>query len=769
MEKRNRYGYFSEDGKEYIITRPDTPRPWANHLSNEEYGVYISNTGGGLSTYRPPDGNQLTAYSWKDDRPGKYIYIRDNETKIIWSATYQPVCHPYEDYKCIHAPGYSVFKMKVEGISSFFRIFIPLEGAFEFWTFRIKNETTQERSLTIFPFVEWYLAGFTLPFEFPIFYSKAVYMEEENLILATYTEHATGHLFNAFFACDFKIDGYDCQRKKFLGLCGDYCRPQNVMQGISSNTPGYNEHLVGVFRKTFTLKEGEEKEFNLLLGYSPSKKTRKRIILKYLNVEQREVEFNNILKYYEGLIEKVKINTPDKRLNRFFNIWLKYQVLQCVRWYRGPVLNVTHGFRDILQDIKGLISYMPEVTKERLLKALKYQYSNGRALRQWSEGAWPHDDRPYSDSPIWIIYTLCSYLKDTGDFDILEKEVEYFDGGKATVYEHAVIAVKHLCLDLGEHGLPRVHGGDWQDNGERVGCRGHGESVWLAMALVLALYQMEELAEFIQDNKNLSFFKKNREMLIKTINEKCWDGKWYLRYFDDDGKPIGSRSNKEGKLWIMPQIWGILSGVANRERIKSSMEAVEEKTRSEFGYQWIWPAFTHYYPNIGSITAFYPRNCVYLHPNAMKFAAECKLGDGDKAFKTLSLILPYNHSPSKTHCEPYVFPNFYTADKNEKFGQSLFSWMTGTASWVFSTIIEELIGIKAGYDSIIINPVLPSNWEKVTLTRDYRGARYIFTITKPFGPHKTVKEIRVNGKRVKENKIPFAKKGTTCKVEVEIK
>ncbi|MBU0951326.1 MAG: hypothetical protein KKH91_00655 [Elusimicrobia bacterium] len=763
------YGHFSEDGKEFIITRPDTPRPWINYFSNNKYGIYLSQTGGGLSMYHLPDGNRLTQHIWADDRPGKYVYLRDDSSKKVWSLTWEPVKAEYQDFRCRHGLGYSIIESVSDKIRASMRMFIPLDDPLEIWTVTIANEDNRERNLSFFPFVEWYLSSFMLSFEFPIWYSRADYLRDENLILADYTAHGGGKKFQAFFAPDFKIDGYDCQREKFLGKYGEYGSPKNIIEGKLSNSGGSNEFLVGAFHKKIVLKAGEQKTFNILLGCSFSEKERKELVKKYKNKKTIQQEFNRVNNHWKTIIEKVKIETPDENLNRLANIWLKNQVIQCVQWVRGPVFGVNHGFRDVLQDVKGILLLNSDQTKEGILTALKYQYSNGTALRQWSDWGSPHDARPYADSPVWIIFTLCAYIRETGDKAILNQVVEYLDKGKATVYEHALKALRHLCSDTGKHKLILMHGGDWNDNLEKIGAKGKGESVWLSMAVVAALKEMKELAEFIGDKKIAEEMKKNAEILTKNINKNAWDGKWYLRAYDDDGKPIGSSKDKEGKIFIMSQLWSVLSGVGEYENRKTlAMKSVEDNLCTKVGYMWFAPSFSSYCKNIGSLTAWYPKRCVYVHPNAMKFAAECFDGRGNDAYRTLLKVTPYNpENPMKlSGCEPYAFPNFYNADNNEKLGQSMFGWMTATASWMFTTIIEGMFGVKSLYNGLLIDPCIPSSWKHLKIVRNYRNALYEIKICNPEGIEKGVKEIIVDEKKIEGNLVPNFNDGALHKISV---
>ncbi|MFH1762409.1 MAG: hypothetical protein ABIA63_15025, partial [bacterium] len=566
----------------------------------------------------------------------------------------------------------------------------------------------------------------------------------------------------------FKIDGYDCRKEDFIGIYNDYMNPQAVIRGRCSNNDGYAETLAAVFCKNIKLSPGQKITLHLIAGVSESVKKRNKCIKAYSKPNKIQTAFKKVNEDWENKINNVFIQTPDNAINLYTNFWLKNAIMQNCRWVRGPTSNSNFGFRDVLQDAKGIVKFDAERTRKALLTALRYQYADGTALRQWAIKPEFHDFRRFADSPLWIAFTLCAYIRETGDTDILNMSVPYFDKGKDTVYNHLLAGLFHVSSDLGSHNLPRVHEGDWQDGLGKLGILGRGESVWLAMAAIAANKETISLADFINDKKTSGKLKNHNGNLIAAVNKYGWDGKWYRRGFTDNGKPLGTSKDKEARIWLLPQAWALLSGVADSNKTRLLKQSVEKKLKTPVGYLLFDPPFKSIRHDVGYISSFHPKKWNYMHSNAFKFAAECRTGDPDSAYRTLNLMLPVNHDLNKIRSEPYAFSNYYGIHDKERMGRSMFGWFTATNAWVFTTIIEDLIGIKPGYNDIIIKPCLPSSWDKVKVEITIRNTRYNISVCKLNKKRTKTVKILADGKDMSSNTVPYFTDKKVHSIEVRI-
>ncbi|MFH0939018.1 MAG: hypothetical protein V1899_07040 [Planctomycetota bacterium] len=765
QKNKTKYGYFSEDGKEYILTRPDPPRPWYNYLGHQDYGVRFSQNGGGFSRYRPPDGNLINPLG-SFDRPGKYIYIRDNDTKKFWTTNWAPVQADHDFFQCRHGLDYSEITSLNFGVRSIFHLFVPPDDPLEIWTITLENCSAKKRRLSIFPFMELYLAGYTAAYDLPIYSSWADYQPKKKLILGEYVHLHTAARFEYFICPLFEPDGYDCRREDFIGVYNDYSNPRAVLENNSKNHKGYHDPLVAAFKKEVVLEAGETKMFQLLAGVSEDSAKQQEIITRYSTPQKINVALEKLRRNWDERLNQAIVHTPDEGINLYANVWLKNVIDKCVTWIRGPTSNSNFGFRDVMQDAKGVVKFDAARTRSAILRAMPYQFSDGSALRQWAADPAFHDRRKFADSSLWIAFAVCAYIRETGDQGILDVVRPYQDKGEATVYEHLLAGLRKISNDRGAHGIPLIWEGDWNDGLGKMGEKGKGESIWLAMAVIAANKETSELAAFLSDKKVETELNEYNSQITAAINSHGWDGQWYRRGFTDAGRPVGTAADDEVALWLNTQTWAILSGVSDPERTRQIRDVVEKRLKTEMGYMLFDPPFKRFRPDIGYYSNLIPKQWNYVHSNAFKFAAECEGGFGDAAYKTLSLILPVNHDPDKTRAEPYTIPNYYVTDDPERMGRSLFGWFTATCSWVFTAIIEGMMGIKPGYDGLTIRPCFPREWKEASAEVNLRGARYLLTVRNLDGRETGVRKLLLDGREIPANeKIPYSPAGVTRRIE----
>ncbi|MBI4336000.1 MAG: hypothetical protein HY589_05030, partial [Candidatus Omnitrophica bacterium] len=571
------YGHFSKDGREYIITNPNTPRPWFNYLFNDVYHALVSQTGGGFSYYKDPKTNRILRYDHlSTDRPGRYIFVRDEEKKKTWSLNWQPFCQDVEKWQAAHGLGYSKITCEHNKILGEITYLVPRGAPLEIWLVRMRNNSNKKRKLKVFPFVEFISGDMELEacYRNIIMLYNEAYLDNKLKTIVAYkhkfkSTHKEGF---SFFTSSLDIKGFDTRKEDFYGRYNDVTRPERILsKGRLGNTLTRGEDMVGVLESGLTLNPGEEKEFVVLLGFVEKKSDIAGLTEKYLDTGAAKNELAAIKEYWDRAIERIKVQTPDPSFNLMVNVWGKYQLTAITHWrgtsqYHGVEGGL--GYRDTAQDAEGLFALDLALGRKKMEKILQYQYSSGHAVSGFSdtEGAW---DLIYqsgvigkADVAVWLPYCVVSYIKETGDLDFLKKEYRFCDDTRpATVYEHILRAVRYLYNTRGAHGLPLILKADWNDAYDHVGLNKKGESVWLGMALCRACRQIEDLARFMDDKPVADEMRKMYDELYGIINAAGWDGNWYIAAFNDEGYKIGSNENEEGKVPLNSQTWAILGEV----------------------------------------------------------------------------------------------------------------------------------------------------------------------------------------------------------------
>ena len=770
MNEENRYGHFSADSREYIITDPVTPRDWMNLIWNKYYVGWVAQNLWGSGLYQTDKGASTNLFGKQDVlAPGRLIYVRDNDTGKFFTVNWDPIQAPYQKYICRHGMGYSIIENKTNGLYNTFRVFAPVtDDPLELWSYGIKNESGKKRNLSIF-FVNPLTVDGNTPYfgyiaSLDAFYEKAI----KGVYARNYVFAIQGLKYKGFMCHDFKIDGFDCSEMEFLGKYRSYAKPAVVVEGKCRNTNAVAENLIGVLQKNIILKAGEEKKFNLALGVVGEPKEAGRLARKFLSRKGFiDKQFKLLQKKNWSRLGGLEINTPDKELNRFVNTWLKHQLYFNGQWARIYF----KGFRDTLQDSLGIGVFDREFQKEKVLEALKYQSNNGYCPRAFKV---PNSDlaeggKWYADSPVWMSFTTAAMLKETGDMSLLNKKIPYKNGGSGTVYEHNLKAVRFLYKDPGPHGLIKIHDGDWCDLINMAGVKGRGESVFLSCLTCYSLLTMEELATRTGRKKDALEMRRNYEKLKKNILKNAWDGKWFRYGYTDSGKPFGSNKNKEGKIYLNPQSWAIIAKVVEGEAAKKLMDTTHKMLDSAVGPRHNWPQYTEYDPEIGQLTCsspgFFTNGNNYSHASAFNMFADIALGDGDSAYRNMKRVLPHDNK-----LEPYALCSMYIGPdaihrKEETIREG--AWRTGTASWTMVNVVEGLLGIKSDFDGLRIQPAIPSDWKAFSVKKPFRGNLYNICVVK-VADGKSVKGMTMDGTYLQGNLIPFVKDGKTHEVIVRI-
>jgi cellobiose phosphorylase len=771
-----RFGHFDDDHLEYVITTPETPLPWINYLGSEAYFGIISNTAGGYSFYKDARLRRITRYRYNNaplDVGGRYIYMRDDLSAEpeYWSPTWQPTRKPLDSYECRHGLGYTKIKSLRKGIEAETRYFVPLGENIEVWELAITNQRSDRADFSVFSAVEfclWDAQDDTFNFQRNYSIGEAEVVDEVIYHKSEYRERRN-HF--AYFACSRPLAGFDTQRDDFLGPYRGWDAPLAVERGKTNASIALGWQPIGAHHIKLSLEPGETKKVIYLLGYHENpvtdkfdppdsqvinKKTVRPVIDRYLHQEVVDQAFLDLQNYWEQLLNKLRVDTPDIHTNRMVNIWNAYQMMVTFNFSRSTSyfesgVGRGMGFRDSTQDLLGFTHLIPERARARILDLAATQLPNGGAYHQYQPlTKLGNNDigSGFNDDPLWLVLAVSTYLKETGDWTVLEERVPYDNkaGSEAPLFNHLERSMKYTIEHLGPHGLPLIGQADWNDC-LNLNCfsdtpgqsfqttKGRdgmvAESVFIAGLYVLASREMEAITCHLGKNSDTDHYMALREKMESTIEDAGWDGEWFRRAYDNDSQPIGSKDCDEGKIFIEPQGMCVMAGVGLKNgKARKALDSVRKHLAGKHGIVLLFPAFTRYYLNLGEITSYPPgykeNGSVFCHTNPWIMIAETCLGHGDEAVDYYHRINPsVREEISEIHrCEPYIYAQMISGNEAVKKGEAKNSWLTGTASWNYVAISQHILGIRPTLDGLSIEPVIPADWKGFKAIRVYRGVRY---------------------------------------------
>jgi cellobiose phosphorylase len=797
-----RYGYFDDEQREYVITRPDTPLPWINYLGCEAYFGIISNTAGGYSFFRDARLRRLTRYRYNHaplDEGGRYIYLRDDDASpaTFWSPTWQPVRHALSEYECRHGIGYTTIQSTLAGVHTHLRYFIPLGENLEIWELTLTNQRAQPANLSIFSMVEFCLwdamddaTNFQRNYSIgevevvdEIIYHKSEYRERRN------------HF--AFLACSEKLAGFDTDREAFLGPYRGTESPLGVERGRLSNSIAHGWQPVGSQHLQLHLDPGEQRTVIFLLGYhenpvaekfNPSgtqvinKRTVLPIIQKYLKVEEVQAAFLRLQVYWQGLLEKFQVHTPDIHTDRMVNIWNVYQLMATFNFSRSASYFESGtgrgmGFRDSNQDLLGFMHLVPERARERILDLAATQLPSGGAYHQYQPLTKRGNNEVgsgFNDDPLWLVLAVAAYIAETGEWSILDEAVPYdnLPGSEENLYRHLQRSLQYTLDLLGPHGLPLIGRADWNDC-LNLNCFSESpgqsfqtttnkdgkvaESVFIAGLFIRAAQDMIRIAEHKGDQVAEQYRQASKGM-EKAVWQAGWDGAWFRRAYDDFGDPVGSKVCQEGQIYIEPQGMCVMAGLGIEDgRARQALDAVAEKLATPHGIVLHQPAYTRYYLQLGEISSYPPgykeNGSVFCHTNPWIMIAEAMLGNGNAAHDYYLRINPSKREEiSEVHrCEPYVYAQTIAGRESPTNGEAKNSWLTGTAAWNYLAITQWILGIRPEFEGLCIDPCIPPKWDGFSVERSFRGNRFRITVHNPGHISRGVSRIELDGKVMEGN------------------
>jgi len=739
------YGHFSADGLEYVITAPfDPPRAQVNYLWNDTLISSLNQFGTGdgvfnnqTLTYNHPQGRVRLI---RDGR--RYFYLRDNATGEFWNSGLFPVNPPGARLVTQVGLGYSRYECHHAGICCTSRAMVAPDEPVEMWEFALTNETDQARDLWLCPFVEWSLSGYGTVSS-PYSYLRSTFDPAQRAVSSynSSDERPHGH-YNAFLATDGDIAGWCGGPRDFLGPFGTVTRPRALITGQMADREAWCEELAGALAINVPLAAGETRVVSVVLGCFDTEGEKTRLLKKVRAPGYQQDAWDRLTAQKTAMHKKVVVVTPVPQINRLVNIWAKQQIQLCVEFGRDG----TRGFRDTLQDAWAIAPFNAPLARAKIKETLAHQFRDGHAVRGWL----PLQPHHYSDGPAWIAPTVAAYLKETGDVGFLQEPVPYLDQGEATVLDHLLTGIRHLSGDLGSHGLVLAHQGDWNDSLNWMGRAGKGESVWTSIALFHSCNVTADMARDLLHDRALEAEMGERARRIAgAIEQHGWDGRWYLAGWSDHGEPVGSQHNREGRIFLNPQTWAVLTGLATGERRRLCLAAIDEFLDSDHGSLTLVPAYTGADENVGRVTmllpGMYENSTPYCHGSAFKIVMDIVAGRPDSALRTWQKVMPDQpaHPSAASGCEPYAFTNQYLGPQNARAGDSISGWITGTAGWMFRSVLEYFCGLKPGYSSFTVEPCLPTDWDTVSISREMRGQVHAIEIRREGAGY----AISVNGRK----------------------
>lgn len=745
---QNGYGYFTADGREYVITRPDTPMPWINVISNGDYGLVISQAGSGYSWRTHASLNRITR--WEQDlirdEWGKYLYLRDTLSGEFWSPTWQPCGESLEHYRVRHGMGYTVIESQRGSLTSQVTYFVPLDAPCEIWLLRLENLGDQPRPLQIFTYLEWLLgAAPDWHREFHRTFIETQFSEEHGALLATKvlwelpveskTHWNRPWPYVAFLSASEMPAGFDADKRNFLGRHGTPHRPQAVATGRCANRAGRWGDAIGSLCLEVTLAPGEVREVAFTLGAADDRAQALSLAQTFKDTATVHAAFEAVRAYWQALTGELMVETPDPALNVLANGWLAYQAISGRLYGRTAYYQTggAYGFRDQLQDsLAWLLLGHPEKTLEQIRLHAAHQYRDGVVLHWWHPLAETGMRSDYSDDLLWLPFVTLHYLYETGDFACLEQEIPFYDGGSASLREHCLRAFEMVLRRRSPRALPLILKGDWNDGLNAVGAEGRGESVWMAHFLHYLLRAWAALPG--EEEEIAARFRHEAERLREAVNRYAWDGAWYWRASTDSGALVGSHQSREGQIFLNAQTWAILSGIADDQRAHQAMASAREHLYSPYGPLLLAPAYTQPDPAIGYLSRYAPgtreNGGVYCHAACWAVLAERRLNGAQAAYDLWRSFCPPVRStdPDRYAGEPYVMPGNVGGPQAATPGQAGWTWYTGSAAWYLRALIEGVLGIEAHLEGLQVRAALPDEWDHYRIKRRFRGTLYDITV-----------------------------------------
>ena len=793
-----RYGYFDNENKEYVIDRVDLPVSWTNYLGVRDMCAVLNHTAGGYIFYKSPEYHRITRFRANAvpmDRPGHYVYLRDDEDGDYFSISWQPTGKPLDraKYTCRHGMSYTVYECEYRGIRASQKMSVAMDDPVEIWDVTIRNDDKKTRKLSVFSYLEFSFHHIEMDnknYQMSLYAAGSSY--EDGIIEHDLFYEEFGY---QFFTANFDPDSYDCLRDSFIGPYRTETNPLSVEKGTLSGSSELGGNHCGALHKRLILEPGKEVRLIFLLGEG-TRENGRRMREKYANSLAVDRVYEELKAFWDEKQARMHVNTPDEGMNTLLNIWTLYQAEINVMFSRfASFIEVGGrtglGYRDTAQDAMTVIHSNPEKCRQRIVELLRGLVSKGYGLHlfqpEWFDPA-EKNKKPFksptvipepdkkdiihglkdtcSDDALWLVASVNEYVKETGDYAFLDRAETYADEGSGTVYEHLQKILDFSAEQIGAHGICKGLRADWND------CLnlGGGESAMVSYLHCWALENFLEMARYRHDETSIEKYADMLDEVKKNCEEQLWDGNWYIRGITASGRKIGTSEDKEGQIHLESNAWAVLSGAADTERGKKAMDSVYERLFTPYGIMLNGPAYTEPDEEIGFVTRVYPglkeNASIFSHPNPWAWAAECRLGRGDRAMEFYNALSPYrqNDMIEIRKAEPYSYCQFIAGKDHTAFGRAHHPFMTGTGGWAYFAATHYMLGIRPGNDCLIVDPCIPASWDGFKAERTYRGANFVITVENPEHVCKGVKKILLDGEPV--SAINVQKSGTRHEVLV---
>ena len=808
-----KFGYFDDQNREYVINTPKTPLPWINYLGNKDFFTLISNTSGGYSFYKDAKLLRMTRYRYNSmpyDNNGKYFYIKEGDT--IWNPAWQPVKTELDSYECRHGMGYTKFSSSKNDLAADVLVFVPMDDTCEVQKITLTNNSSEAKEVKLFSYVEWCLWN---ALDDMTNFQRNLSTGEVEVIGSTIyhkTEYRERRNHYALYSVNAEVAGFDTSRDDFMGAYNGPDSPEVVKEGQAKNSIASGWYPIASHQLNISLAPGEAKSFIFVLGYCENpedekweaqdvinKAPAKKMLARYQTEEDVAKAFDKLKAYWDELLGIFHVDTESEEVNRMVNIWNQYQCMVTFNFSRSASyyesgIGRGMGFRDSCQDLLGFVHLIPERARERIIDIASTQFEDGSAYHQYqplTKKGNADIGSGFNDDPLWLIAGTSAYIRESGDFTILDEMVPYDnDESKATtLFEHLTRSFNYTVNHKGPNKLPLIGRADWNDclnlncfsehPGESFQTFGPSEgpvaeSVFIGGMFVKYGREYADLCKAIGKNEEAERALKEVAEMEKALLGPGWDGEWFVRAYDAYGHKIGSNECDEGKIFIEPQGFCVLAGVGveSGEAVKA-LDSVKKYLDSEYGIMILQPAYTRYHVELGEISSYppgYKENAgIFCHNNPWVSIAETVVGRGDRAFEIYKKTCPaFLQDKSEIHkTEPYVYSQMVAGRDAKFFGQGKNSWLTGTAAWTFTDISQYILGVYPTLTGLQINPCVPHDFGNFTIHRQYRGVNYEIAVQQN-GSEKGVKELIVDGEKFEGSVIPYdaSRKGQTVKVTV---
>ncbi len=748
------YGRFEQEGRIFRITRPDTPAPWVNYIGNGRLMGLVSHVGGGYTYWRCPRDSRITRHRYNAlpwDRPGRYVYIR-NEEGQWWSPTWQPVPRPLEAYACRHSMGWTSIESRSDGVHASVLYFVPPDDDVEIWRVRLQETEGRRRQLQVIPYVELVLGHALVDLinqPNDQHFNRTHWDPESQVLFATkdyWVQYRTATVAQpnqawdceVFFAASLPVETFESRKETFIGRWRSESDPEGVRRGRLMNTEITAGDACAALQCPVTLEPHQTLEFTVMLGVVPrgERDAARHMVARGRDAAAVEREFARVEEWWDGFLAALKVRTPDPDVDVLMNYWLRkqtwatYYATRSAGYYHGGLL-FGSGVRDSAQDLLGPIIARPEMAEAKILNILRHQFQDGSTLHNWFPLTDEGEKTGHSDTPLWIPLAVAAYIRETGDFSFLEKSVPWQDGGEDTVLEHLMRSLDYtLRHRMSPRNLPLFGPGDWNDTLDYVGRKGIGESIWVAEFLCYGLREAAGLLRRAGCGEKAAEYERWYSTVADAVNTLAWDGEWYVRGFRDDGGVIGSSRNTEGRIFLNAQSWAVISGIAPPERARLAIDSAYRLCGTPRGPKILAPAYRTVDPGIGLATRCVPgkkeNGAVFNHPVSWAILAEAMLGNADRAWEYFRQTMPMVQAsdPDIYLMEPYVYSEYVTSDEHPEFGQASHSWLTGSAVWMFRTMLDWMLGVRPEYDGLVVSPVLPPGWPEARVRRRFRACTF---------------------------------------------